>query len=100
MLALLRCAASGRPLAVSAPSLVCAETGSPPLPTPAALTCWKFPAASVKPIGAACRWSWNLLTKKNTCVASCARFVRQEKRLLWFHEQPDGGQFPLPGLNG
>ena len=30
----------------------------------------KLPAAAVKPIGAALRWSWNLLTRKKTCVAA------------------------------
>ena len=48
------------------------------------LTRWKLPAASVKPIGAALRWSCQLLTKKNTWVAFWSRLVRQEKGLLGF----------------
>ena len=32
----------------------------------------------VKPIGAAARWSWKLLTKKKTCMAFCLRFVSHE----------------------
>ena len=46
---------SGTPFWASAPSSDSSCTGSPPLPLPLALTCWKLPAASVKPIGALAR---------------------------------------------
>ena len=90
MFALSTCAPSGRPWAVFAPSSVWACTASPPLPLCVALTRWKFPAASVKPIGAALRWSCQLLTKKKTWVAFWSRLVRHEKGLLGFHEHGYG----------
>ena len=63
---------------VFAPSSASASTGSPASPWPVELTSWKLPAASVKPIGAASRWSWNVLTKKYTCVPFCFRFMSHE----------------------
>ena len=54
------------------------------------LTIWKLPAASVKPIGAAARWSCQLLTKKKTWVAFWARLVCQENGLFGFHEHGYG----------
>ena len=41
---------------------------------------WKLPDAASKPIGAAARWSWNLLTRKKACVADCLRLVCQLER--------------------
>jgi hypothetical protein len=54
------------------------------------LRCWKLPAASLNPIGARIRWSCQLLTKKKTWVAFCARLVFHENRLLGFQEQGHG----------
>ena len=53
--ALLMWLPSGKPLAVLAPSMNCPSTGSPPWPCPVAFVTWKFPAASVNPIGSARR---------------------------------------------
>jgi hypothetical protein len=89
-----------------APSSVWVETGSPPLPRLPWFFSWKLPAASVKPIGGAWRWSCQLLTKKKTWVAFCARFVRQEYGLLGFHEHGQGllqnflANFRWNGLSG
>jgi hypothetical protein len=84
MFALSMWAPSGRPWSVFAPSSVWVSTGSPCLPRPVKFTAWKLPAASVNPIGAAFRWSCQLFTKKNTCVAFCRRFARQENGLFGF----------------
>ena len=57
---------TGRPLtqqSVFAPSSASVRTGSPPNPRPDGLLSWKFPAASVNPIGLAARWSWKVFTK-------------------------------------
>src|SRR3954468_21957056 len=85
MFALSMCWPSGRPLSVFAPSSVWVSTGSPPWPLPLELTAWKLPAASVKPIGLRCKWSCEVLTKKNACVVFCARLVFQENGTFGFH---------------
>src|SRR4029079_6741231 len=81
---------SGRPRAVLAPSSVWVATGSPALPSFDRFLSWKLPAASVNPIGPACRWSCHLLTKKKTWVAFCARLTCQENRLFGFQVQGHG----------
>ncbi len=89
-----------------APSSVWVLTASPALPALPWLTCWKLPAASVKPIGAFIRWSCQLLTKKKTCVAFWARLVCHENGLFGFHEQGHGllqkalANFRWKGLSG
>ena len=75
---------------MSAPSSVWVSTASPPLPSPVPLRTWKLPAASVKPIGDAFRWSCHLLTKKKTWAAFWARFLRQEYGCSGSHEQGEG----------
>ena len=71
MLALSTWLLSGNPSAVFAPSRSLTCTGSPSRVS-------KLPAARVKPIGAACRWSWNTEVKYSSWVASIARFACHE----------------------
>ncbi len=65
-------------LSVLAPSSPWPSTGSPPKPWPEVLKTSKFPAACVKPIGAAFRCWWYRFRNQNSCVALWRRFVRQE----------------------
>ena len=60
------------------------------MPWPVEFLTWKLPAASVKPIGAAARWSCQLFTKKKTCVAFWLRLVRHENGTSGFQEQGKG----------
>src|SRR3954453_20273899 len=61
MLALSAWSWSGIPPAVFAPSSIWPSTWSFPRPWWVEFTSSKLPAASLKPIGSASRWSWKLL---------------------------------------
>ena len=66
---------------------------------------WKLPDAASKPIGAAARWSWNLLTRKKAWVADCLRLICQLERSptgsqpqMWFGRQR-GAPLTVNGVN-
>ena len=68
-----------------------------PSPAPLALTRWKLPDASSKPIGACARYSEKRPTSTWTLVAAWNWFVVREAAIVLSHEQPPTGHDAAPG---